>query len=137
MKLAILGFAIVLTTASAASAGAVEWSAAHQYDVVEILSTDPDGALRETNVWVAALDGHGYVRTNDSRWFQNLVRDPNAQIRFGDVAYPVRAELIRDTALRARVDAVFAGKYPISTWFSLLFGRTGGVNCLELTAREP
>jgi len=137
MKLAILGFAIVLTTASAASAGAVEWSAAHQYDVVEILSTDPDGALRETNVWVAALDGHGYVRTNDSRWFQNLVRDPNGAIRFGGAEYPVRAAVVRDAALRARVDAVFAEKYPISTWFSQLFGRTGGVNCLELTAREP
>ncbi len=137
MKLPILVVAVVLTTASAASAAVVDWSAAHEHGVVEILSNDPDGALRETNVWVAALDGHGYVRTNDSRWFQNLVRDPNAQIRFGDVAYPVRAELVHDTALRARVDAVFAEKYPISTWLSRLFGRTGGINCLELSAREP
>ena len=137
MRLAILVFAVVLGTASAASAGAVEWSAAHEHDVVEILSIDPDGARRETNVWIAALDGHGYVRTNDSRWFQNLVRDPNGAIRFGGAEYPVRAAVVRDAALRARVDAVFAEKYPISTWFSRLFGRSGGVNCLELSAGEP
>jgi hypothetical protein len=137
MKLVTIVFAALLVTASAASAEAVDWSAAHLHDVIEILSTDPDGARRETSVWVAAEGGHGYVRTNDSHWFQNLVRDPNGAIRFDGAEYPVRAEVVRDTALRARVDAVFAEKYPLSTWLSKLFGRSGGVNCLELSAREP
>ena len=135
MKLATLAFAAVLAASGAASAAAVDWNEAHQFGVIEILTIDPDGANRDTNVWVAALDGHGYVRTNDSRWFQNLTRDPDAAIRFGGVEYPVRAGLVRDPALRARVDAVFAEKYPISTWIAQLFGRTGGVNCLELSAR--
>jgi hypothetical protein len=132
-----VAFAAVLLSAGVARAEALDWNSVHQHDVIEILTTDPDGATRETKAWVAALDSHGYMRTNDSRWFQNLVRDPNATIRVGDLEYPVRAEVVRDAALRARVDAVFAEKYPISTRFSQLFGRSGGVNCLELSAREP
>ena len=133
----MIAFAALLAAADAAPAAAVDWSAVHQQGVIEILSTDLDGALRETKVYVATLDGHGYVRTNDSRWFQNLVRDPHGAIRIDGADYPVRAEVVSDTGLRARVDAVFATKYPISTWFSRLFGRSGGVNCLELSAREP
>jgi len=129
--------ATVLLSAGVARAETVDWNAAHQHDVIEILTTDPDGAARETKVWVAALDGRGYVRTNESRWFQNLEREPNAAIRFGDTEYPVRAEVVRDAALRARVDAVFAEKYPISMWVAGLFGRSGGVNCVAFSAREP
>lgn len=69
-------FAAVVLGAGVARAEAVDWNAAHEHDVIEILTTDPDGAPRETKVWVAALEGRGYVRTNDSRWFQNLEREP-------------------------------------------------------------
>ena len=130
-------FAAVVLGAGVARAEAVDWNAAHEHDVIEILTTDPDGAARETKVWVAALEDRGYVRTNDSRWFQNLVREPNASIRFGDAEYHVRAEVVRDAALRARVDAVFAEKYPLSMWIAGIFGRTGGVNCVAFSAREP
>lgn len=137
MRNLAIAFAAVLLAAAVARAEAVDWSAAHEHDVIEILTSDPDGAGRETKVWVAALDGRGYVRTNDSRWFQNLVREPNAAIRFGDAEYPVRAEVVRDPALRARVDTVFAAKYPLSMWIAGIFGRTGGVNCVAFSAREP
>jgi hypothetical protein len=137
MRNLAIAFAALLLGAAVAHAEAVDWNAAHEHDVIEILTTDPDGELRETKVWVAALDGRGYVRTNDSRWFQNLVREPNAAIRFGDAEYPVRAEVVRDPALRARVDAVFAEKYPFSMWVAGIFGRTGGVNCVAFSAREP
>ena len=123
MRNLAIAFAAVPLGAGVAPAEAVDWNAA--------------GALRETKVWVAALDGRGYVRTNDSRWFQNLVREPNAAIRFGDAEYPVRAEVVGDAALRARVDAVFAEKYPFSMWVAGIFGRSGGVNCVAFSAREP
>jgi hypothetical protein len=137
VRFATLIAALLPFAAAAASAEPVNWNAAAEHDVIEVLSTDPDGALRESKVIVAALDGRGYVRTNDSRWFQNLVRDPNGAVRFDDTEYPVRAEVVGDPALRARVDAVFAERYPLFTWFSRLFGRNGGVNCLALSAREP
>ena len=117
MNVATIAFAAALAIAGAASAAGVDWSDAHQHGVIEILTTDPDGASRDTNVWVAALDGRGYVRTNDSRWFQNLMREPNAAIRFGDVVYPVRAELVRDAGDLAReivhVSVVAAGVLPL------------------------
>jgi hypothetical protein len=137
VRIAHLAAALIPFAAAAVSAHPVDWKAASEHDVIEVLSTDPDGEMRETKVIVAALDGRGYVRTNDSRWFQNLVRDPNGAVRFGGAQYPVRAEVVRDPALRARVDAVFGERYPVFTWFSHLFGRNGGVNCLELSAREP
>lgn len=137
MKFGILLAVLIPFAAEAASAEPVNWDATAQHDVIEILTTDPDGDARETKVWVAALDGRGFVRTNDSLWFQNLVREPDATIRIDDDAYPVRADLVRDAALRVRVDEVFAKKYPLSMWIAGLFGRTGGVNCVAFTAREP
>lgn len=125
----------LVAAASVAHAGAIDWDAAHGEDVIEILTVDPDGAPRETKVWIATLDDRGFVRTNDSRWFQNLVRDPAVAIRFGGADHPVRAAVIGDPALRARVDARFAEKYPLSTRFMRFFGRTGGKNCIELTER--
>ena len=124
-----------LAAGGAARAASLDWSATREHDVVEIVSTDPDGQRRETKVWVAELDGRGYVRTNDSRWYQNLSRDPNGAIKFGGAEYPVRAEVVNDDALRTRVDGAFAEKYPLSTKVMGWFGRRGGDNCLALTAR--
>ena len=127
--------ALLVCLAGGARADAVDWNAANQHDVIELLTTDPDGEARETKVWVAELDGRGYVRTNDSRWYQNFVRDPDGMIRYGDAEFPIRAEVVSDEALRERVDAVFAKKYPFSMWIAGIFGRRGGDNCLVLSAR--
>ena len=127
--------ALLLCVAGTAHAQAVDWNLANQHDVIELLTTDPDGKARETKVWIAELDGRGYVRTNDSRWYQNFGRNPDGMIRFGGVEFPIRAEVVNDAALRERVDAVFAKKYPFSMWVSGLFGRHGGDNCLALSAR--
>jgi hypothetical protein len=135
VKRAAIACALLLVAAAPASAGAVDWSAANQHDVIELLTSDADGKPRATKVWIAELDGRGYVRTNDSRWYQNFVRDPEGAIRYGDAEFPIRAEVVTDEALRERVDAVFANKYPFSMWVAGLFGRRGGDNCLALSAR--
>src|SRR5262245_51431527 len=49
--------------------------------VVQILTHDADGALRDTSVWIACFDGHGYVRTNDSRWLANIRRGSKVALR--------------------------------------------------------
>jgi hypothetical protein len=131
----LLSAALLFALAGGARAESVDWDAANQHDVVELLTTDADGKARETSVWVAELDGRGYVRTNDSRWYQTFVRDPEGAIRYGDAEFPIRAEVVTDEALRERVDAVFANKYPFSMWVAGLFGRRGGDNCLALSAR--
>ncbi len=135
MRPLALGVALLVCVAGAAHAAGLDWNAANQNDVIELLTTDADGKARETKVWVAELEGRGYVRTNDSRWFQNFVRDPNGLIRYGGAEFPIRAEVVEDAALRERVDAVFAKKYPLSMWVAGLFGRRGGDNCLALSAR--
>lgn len=136
MKRATLAAALLFcVTAAVAQAGAVDWNAANQNDVIELLTTDADGKPRKTKVWIAELDGRGYVRTNDSRWYQNFVRDPNGMIRYGDTDYPIRAEVVTDDALRARVDEAFAKKYPLSMKIAGFFGRHGGDNCLALSPR--
>jgi hypothetical protein len=135
MKIATLAAALLFCVAAVAQAEAIDWNAANQHDVIELLTTDADGKPRETKVWIAELDGHGYVRTNDSRWYQNFVREPDGVIRYGDAEYPIRAEVVTDDALRTRVDEVFAKKYPLSMWVAGLFGRRGGDNCLALSAR--
>jgi hypothetical protein len=131
----VLAVALLLGCAGAAHAEGVDWRAASENDVIELLTVDPDGQPRETKVWIADLDGRGYVRTNDSRWFHNFMRDPNGRIRYGGAEYPITAEVVKDAALRERVDAVFAKKYPLSMWIAGLFGRHGGDNCLALSAR--
>jgi hypothetical protein len=135
VRRAALGLALLLGTAGVASADALDWNVATQNDVIELLTMDADGKPRETKVWIAELDGRGYVRTNDSRWFRNFVRDPNGMIRYGDAEYPIRAVVVKDAALRERVDAEFAKKYPLSMKLAGFFGRHGGDNCLALSGR--
>jgi hypothetical protein len=134
VKRASLAAALLFCVAAVAHAEPVDWNAANQHEVIELLTTDPDGKPRETKVWIAEMDGRGYVRTNDSRWYQNFVRDPNGVIRYGGAEFPIRAEIVKDDALRARVDAVFAKKYPLSMKIAGFFGRHGGDNCLALSA---
>src|SRR5512134_2485053 len=62
--------------ANAATATAPDWNAVAAVDTVEVVTTDEDGALRETTVWLAVVDGQGYVRTSDTSWGGNLVRNP-------------------------------------------------------------
>jgi len=135
VRIAATAIALLFCVAGTARAEAVDWSTASENDVIELLTTDADGKPRETKVWIAELDGRGYVRTNDSRWYRNFVRDPNGRIRYGGAEHPIRAEVVKDAALRERVDAVFAKKYPLSMWIAGLFGRHGGDNCLALSAR--
>src|SRR5687768_15143125 len=54
---------LLLTLAGpAAATDEVDWPRVADTDVVEIVTSDEDGALRETKVWIVVLDGHGYVR---------------------------------------------------------------------------
>lgn len=120
---------------AAASEAPFDWSGIAAQDVVEVLTRDPDGDLRETPVWIAVVDERGYVCTNDTRWYANLERDPELELRAGDLVSPFRAEELADPALRERVDEGFRAKYPWGRWLMELFGGDGGKHCLALTPR--
>jgi hypothetical protein len=90
---------------------ALDWQSVADEGAPTIVTREPDGGERVTKLWLAVVDGQGLIRTGDSRWFQNIERDPNVVFRIGGYAYPLRAELITDDSLEKRANAAFREKY--------------------------
>ena len=88
-----------------------DWNALAGVEEIQVLSENPDGTPHETTVWLAVLDGQGFIRTGDTSWYPNLVRKPEIAVRISGKEYAVRAELVNDSGLVERVVAVFAAKY--------------------------
>ena len=89
----------------------IDWRAADDRRSLHIVTVDPDGDERVTRIWVAIVDGEGTLRTGDSRWWQNLERDPNCRIRLLGIEYPVRVEFVMEHEEKARIDDAFVEKY--------------------------
>jgi hypothetical protein len=96
---------------SAAGAAEFDWAPVRETSVVEILTTDADGALRETKIWIVVLGDAGYVRTNDSTWLANIRRGSPVRLRVGGETSDVRASEVADAATKADVEAAFKAKY--------------------------
>jgi hypothetical protein len=96
---------------SAVGAADFDWAPARETSVVEILTTDADGALRETSVWIVVLDDAGYVRTNDSSWLANIRRGSPVRLRVAELTRDVQASEVVDTATKQAVEAAFKAKY--------------------------
>jgi hypothetical protein len=103
--------ALVLWLGAPCAGADVDWAKLAEPGVVELITIDPDGDLRETKVWIVALEGRGWLRTSNSRWLANLRRDPNLKLRSGGQLFELRAEEVDDTQLRERVDAAMRAKY--------------------------
>ena len=103
--------AVLLAVASAVRAAELDWQRFQDADVIEILTQDEGGAPRETSVWIVSFDGHGYVRTNDSRWLANIRRGSGVALRLGEQEFAVSAREPNDAALSARVEEQFKQKY--------------------------
>jgi hypothetical protein len=127
---------VAILLAGPAGAAEIDWQAVTAPDVVQIVTVDPDGEVRETKVWIAFADGAGWLRTSDSRWLANLRRDPEAKLRSGDQEIELRADEIEDPAVRERVDAAMRAKYG---WTDRMLGflRMRGTHVLRLSARTP
>jgi hypothetical protein len=78
---------------------------------VHVLTWDADGDRRKTRVWIAAVAATPYLRTIQTRWWQNIERGSKIQILSGDRVYPVSIKEIHDATLRAEIDAAFTAKY--------------------------
>jgi hypothetical protein len=137
----VLGLAaLVLACASAPvpeAAGPIDWEAVADVGVPRIVTTDPDGEPRVTKLWLVVVDGRGYIRTGETRWFANLQRDPAAALRVGGAAYPLRATLEVDADRRERVNAAFRAKYGFWDRFIGWFASRETANILRLHPREP
>jgi hypothetical protein len=110
-----LGLIVAVAIAAAggsARAAAPNWNALAEEDTVAISTTNENGSMRKTTVWLTVVDGKAYIRTSHStRWGKNVERDPDVLLRAGDSEYRLRASFVEDEALRARIVESFREKY--------------------------
>jgi hypothetical protein len=107
-----LALAVALGAAAAARAAEPDWDKVAEVRNIEIITHDEDGAARETTIWLAVLDGQGFIRTGNSTWGANIKRNADdVVLRIEGKEYPLHAEFIENEKLRERVTAAFHEKY--------------------------
>jgi hypothetical protein len=112
----------------------VDWARADQESVVMVVTNDEDGDERRTKVWLVGVDGEGYLRTGETRWFANLERDPKLALEVAGVSYPMQVEFVHDTELSLKITAAFRAKYGFEDRMSGLM-RRGAVSHMRLVPR--
>lgn len=104
--------ALVASVASASStANYPDWDAVSDVQVIEVLTQDADGKARETKIWFVLMGGDPYLRTNGSRWLENIRRDPVIGLRIEGNEYRARAEEIAGEGLLEKVGIASKEKY--------------------------
>jgi hypothetical protein len=98
-------------SAPVAATGPLDWTTVSDVDVIEVVTRDEDEDVRVTKVWFVLIDDVGYLRTNSSRWLENIRRSPEVTIRIDGVDHPQIATEALDPALRQRVDEASREKY--------------------------
>ena len=63
---------------------------------MQVLTTNEDGSQRDTKVWLVVADGQGYIRTGNTRWGGNVVRDPDVTLRIEGSDHALRVEFVED-----------------------------------------
>ena len=124
----------VLLVAAPLPASALDWNAVADTDTVVVLTTDDTGEPAEITVWLAVVDGQGYLRTGNTSWRPYVEADPEIGLRIGEAEHPLRATRVDDPALVATVVASFREKYGFSDWLIGLF-RGGDPLILRLDPR--
>ena len=104
-------FVALLLLPLVAVANEPDWQALSHVEVIEVVTRDEDGDLRDRPVWFVEVDGAIYLRSSGSRWIQNLRRDPELLVRIEGVEYPLRAVEVSGDEMVAAVDAASAEKY--------------------------
>ncbi len=119
-----------------ASADYPEWESLAEVGVIEVVTQDADGELRETKVWFVLLDGEPHLRTSESRWLENLRRDPELVLRIEGRDYEARVEEVPGDEIVERVDAATLEKYG---WQERLIHpfRRRRPDILRLSPRQP
>ena len=110
LRILILAAVVALRPPSAAAASP-DWNAVAATDTVEVITKNADGTLKDTTVWLVVVDGQGYIRTGNTRWWSNIERDHDVALRIEGKEYPLRVELVEDPELRQRVIDAFRAKY--------------------------
>jgi hypothetical protein len=94
-----------------ATAEELDWEKYADVKVIEVVTVDPDGDVRETPVWFVLLEGAAYLRTSRTRWLENIKRDPKVAIRIEDEEFPLLAHAVEGEEIIRRVDTASREKY--------------------------
>jgi len=104
----------LLLLAAARTETSPDWNAVAQTSTIQIVTKEADGSPRETTIWLAVVDGKGYIRTGSTHWWNNIGRDPDVVLRIEGREYALRAVGVEDAALCQRVEDTFRAKYGVS-----------------------
>ena len=105
--------------------------------VVEIETQDENGDARRTKILIVSQGDKIYVRTTDSVWHGNLVREQRATL-YADVgSEAASAVLVSDEALQASVNELFAEKYGFANTLRNWMVVFGSANMWVLTLDTP
>jgi hypothetical protein len=144
----ILGVAALLASCGRTISPAqdqLDWSNVADHQMILVTTTDPDGEPRTTRLWIVVVDDSGYLRSADTRWAQDVERDPNFLLIADDVGYPVSATRVPfGTEEHSRVMDAYSEKYgllgrTVLRFYSLI-GRYSGpsdARILRLKAEPP
>jgi hypothetical protein len=82
-------------------------------EVARIRTREAGGGWAETKLWVVDWRGTPWVRVARSGrgWQRRLEADPRVELERADGTHAYHAELVRDEATRAALDAAFSAKY--------------------------
>jgi hypothetical protein len=118
-----LAVACLLVVSAQAIASEPDWDAIAELDTVHVVTTDSDGGERSTKIWVAVLDGVGYIRTSQgSTWGDNVAKVPEIALHVAGKDYPLNASFIEEPAERERIIAAFEAKYGSNPLLNLIRG---------------
>jgi hypothetical protein len=112
--LAIVTLASVLAQPSFVWGAAPNWPAVAGEKTITALVHKEDGSTREVTIWLAVVDGQGYIRTRNTSWRAAFASDPKAALRVAGKEYPVHVSPVSEEPLYARVNQTFRAKYGLT-----------------------
>jgi hypothetical protein len=130
-RIASLIAALLVLTSSPALG--LDWNAHKDADTVVIVTTDEDGAARDTTIWLCVSNGQGYVRGGGGHWVTNAQRAGAVTLRIGASELALTATRVTDAAEIARVAAGLRAKYGFSDTLATLI--RGEPTIFRLTPR--
>lgn len=140
MKVERWSFLAVFALCVAAFSGLASANAPAQIagpGVVEIETQDENGDARRTKIWIVSQGDKIYIRTTDSIWHGNLVREQRAVLYADLGSEAVSASLVSDAELQTAVNELFAEKYGFANTLRNWMVVFGSANMWVLTLDTP
>jgi len=97
-----------------------DWGFTDRTEEIFIQTRTWYGIPHSTTIWCAAVDGNLYVGSygdEKKTWERNIARNPAARMRIDQTLYDVTLTAVKDDALTAELNAVYARKYDMAEVF--------------------